>query len=258
MHDTEFFQNMRCDFEDWQSKGECDRAKKINEQMGREYFDTANPHYFTGAPSASLVLVHLNPQRNMNLWHQRCGFTCFDEYLDFYQHFGRFHYGVSSDRKHKSRFDQKQVRFLEAFDVLPFTGNKYADLELVIDGKLQLELVPYGSPNFDSKAVPTGFMGELIRIAIDVINQHPREYVIFCGAIFRKLLKPWIVCQQEHKFRMQKKDGTQTANEYSTINIRIQVEHGKCIEACVAPQYTKRVGLEEPYGKKVHELYHVR
>ena len=47
-----------------------------------------------------------------------------------------------------------EIRFLKPLNILPFTGNDiYKDLEIVIDNKLQIELIPFGSDNFNYNEV---------------------------------------------------------------------------------------------------------
>ena len=54
-----------------------------------------------------------------------------------------------SESTHKSPFDHKQIRFHKPFDLSPINDNdQYQNLENVIDRKFQLELVPFGSPDF--------------------------------------------------------------------------------------------------------------
>jgi len=106
-----------------------------------------------------LVLVHLNPKQRDNLapvYQGPLWLPTFDAYIDYHQHFGKHHYGSQSQRTHKSPFDHKQIRFLRPFGVINFVEQKakedtYTNLERVIDDKLQLELIPYGSATFNTR-----------------------------------------------------------------------------------------------------------
>jgi hypothetical protein len=127
------------DFDEWAKEGKCKKAVNLNKALGEDYFDTANPHYFTGNPSSEIVMVQLNPKRNEDQYGIKNRFKSFEKYWDFYQRFGYHHYGQDSERAHKSPFDYKQIQFLEPFDILPFKqGDKYYNLESVIDNKLQI------------------------------------------------------------------------------------------------------------------------
>ncbi|MFZ4799566.1 MAG: hypothetical protein ACOYMA_18875 [Bacteroidia bacterium] len=75
-------------FEDWKSNGKCSEALKLNKEIGEEYFDVTNPHFFAGGFDSKLVLVHLNPKRNQEKWAAKCNFTNFDEYAEYYRKFG--------------------------------------------------------------------------------------------------------------------------------------------------------------------------
>ena len=78
----EFKKLVKTDFDEWKQKGFCARARKLNESIGEveKYFDEAEPQYFTGNPDAELVLVHLNPKRNRNLFSKVNSFEDFQAY----------------------------------------------------------------------------------------------------------------------------------------------------------------------------------
>lgn len=38
----------------------------MNQNIGCEYFGITNPHFYTGDLDSDLVLIHLNPKRNVD------------------------------------------------------------------------------------------------------------------------------------------------------------------------------------------------
>lgn len=244
-------------FNEWNTLGYCKEAKELNKNIGVAYFDTANPHFLTGDLDAQVALIQYNPKRDEAAWSKRNIFANFQEYWDFYTHFGKNHYGENSARTHKSKFDHKQVRFLKPFNVLPFIEDDvYHNLEISIDQKLQLELVPFGSPNFDYKKIGEENLKPYIDRLIDVLSLTDRKYIIFCGRVFHNLLKKYITEEKTHSFHLEKVDGTTTKRKYSLINIKIK-HNNKEITACIAPQFSQQGCPIARYGEKVSSLYGV-
>lgn len=246
---------IRKNFEEWKTQGFCNEAVELNEKIGMEYFDTAQPHFFTGDLNAKVALIQLNPKRNEGAWKQECDISSFDEYWNDYTHFGEKQYGVNSSRKHKSKFDSKQILFLKPFNVLPFVENDvYHNLEVVVDQKLQMELVPFGSPNFDYKKIGVENLSPYIKNLLEVLISADRKYIIFCGRVFQELLKDFIIKEKTHSFNLEKVDGSITKQEYNIINIKLKYNN-KEITACIAPQFAQQGCPIKKYGEKISSLY---
>lgn len=242
-------------YTDWKNSGVCEMAVELNNSIGEQYFDESNPHFFTGDLKAELVLVHLNPKRNKKDWGKKCLKENFDDYLNQYASFGKRTYGANSPRTHKSPFDHKQIRFLRPFNLLPFKENdKYHNLETVIDKKLQLELVPYGSPNFDFKKIGLYPLKSHFENVLREIGSKKRKYVIFCGRVFEDLLSHYITNRKDHSFKLVKNNGETTQSYFNCINIQIKLGDVS-FNACVAPQFAKQGYPVERYGEKIKELY---
>ena len=119
--------------------------------------------YFTGDLRSRLVLVHPNPQqRETDATEYEGGFEFedFDDYLTHHRRFG--HYRWELTREHPSPLDHKEMRFLRHWGVIDFidaetSDEKRTDAARAIDQKLQLELIPYGSPRF-----PVGLPPEVL------------------------------------------------------------------------------------------------
>lgn len=256
LNNSQFRENVRLDFEDWKREGACRRAQQINESIGLKYFDVAGPQHFTGNIESEIVMVHLNPKRNVNNFGPECKFKTFDEYWSFYENFGKVHYGPRSKPKHKSPFDHKQVRFLRPLGLIPLDENdNNENLRRVIDDKLQLELIPYGSPDFNFHKVGIENINPFIKDIVHLIGSHDRKFVLFCGRVFVELLKPFSKTLKEHRFRLAKNDGSPTKNFFEVINIVIQYGDSEQIRACILPQFAMQGSPTSQYGKKLADLY---
>ncbi len=251
----DFRQRVQKAFDEWNEKGFCEEARLLNEGVGADYFDTANPHFFTGDINSELVLIHLNPKRNKQEWNKKCDYSNFQSYWQSYERFGNRHYGKESERTHKSPFDHKQIRFLRPFGMLSLDNkDKYQNLENVIDSKLQLELVPFGSPDFLYHKIGIENLKPFVDRLISIIGEKQRKYVVFCGRVFEPILSDFIVDKTTHSFRLTKNDGNPTKSDFQVININLE-KGNENINACIAPQFAKQGYPVTEYGKKVIELY---
>ena len=130
----------------------------------------------------------------------------------------------------------------------------YHNLEIVIDKKLQLELVPFGSPDFNYQKIGTKNIQTFIHRLISLMAEYEREYIIFCGRVFQAILKDYIIEEKSHSFYLTKTDGTLTKSEFEIVNIKLKY-NDLVITACIAPQYAKQGCPISRYGEKVSELY---
>jgi len=258
-----FINNIQSNFNEWKEYGKCKQAIELNKIIGSDYFCESNPHFFTGDLTADLVLVHLNPKRNKNKISgtydiEKPKFNSFEEYFDYFRYFGRNNYGEISKRQHKSPFDKKQVRFLKSLNILPFTGNDiYKDLEIVIDNKLQIELIPFGSENFNYNEVGIKNIKPFIDNILSLIAAKERKQVIFCGRVFDNILNEYVIKKKVHEFKLKKTDGTLTRGDYHFIEIDIK-HNEKAIKAIIAPQYAMQGMPIEKYGIKLNQLLNTK
>lgn len=255
-----FKQRVKDEYNSFLQDGFCKRAKQLNDSIGTEWFDTSNPHFFTGNPNASLVMVTLNPKRDKPAFNAEPQFKNFEDYWEHYRYYGKITYGEASPRKWKSKFDLSQLQFLQNMEVIDFVEEKtridnFANLEKVIDEKFQLELVPYGSPSFNFKEIGANNLKYFLQKTVETVCMANRKYVFFCGAIFRELF--WIDGVKEierHRFKLVKNNGENTRDNYELIKIKIKFEDNEII-AAILPQFARQGGPMKEYAKKVKELY---
>ncbi len=233
------------------NKGYCEDAKLLNEKIGNNYFDTSSPHFFTGNLNAELVMVQLNAKREKSEFNKP-KVVNYEKYIEDCTNYGRHTYG-GVGKSWKSAFDQKMIRFLKPLEILPFTGEIMNDLEIVSDKKLQLELVPFGSPDFNYKEIGIANLKPFIERILELILSADRQCVIFCGRVFSMLLNDYFIDEKKHRFKLKKVNGDLTRDYFELIEVTIQLKDKK-IKAVIAPQYAKHGYPINEYGNKLKEL----
>jgi hypothetical protein len=203
-----FKEAIRADLNDLRTNGYMEKAVALSAQTHQHFNSTTLPMYFTGAPDAQLVLIHLNPKQPNEYASRRSQqqpVPSFEQYWTDHQTFGKQMYGTSSPRTHKSPFDHKQIRFLRPFGTIPFVpeharADRFTNLELALDQKLQLELIPYGSARFSSAGFTAATLQPHMERILDVVVAYPRDYVLFCGQVFELFLRDFIT--KTHRFKL--------------------------------------------------------
>lgn len=238
------------------------RAVALSAETEQHFNHNEYPLFFTGDLDASFVLVHLNPKQTNNRAERFQGSfpnRSFEAYFDSCRHFGARVYGPASPRKHRSPFDRKQIRFLRPFGEIDFVeertrADRFINLERVIDRKLQLELVPYGSDSFFDRELSEETLKPHYERLMSVIAARPRDYVIFCGVVFEPLLALVGEVEEEHKFHLKKKDGTLERQQSRFANVRLPYR-GKLISAGLAHSWP-RMGIPmAAYAEEIHDRY---
>ena len=208
-------------------------------------------------------MVQLNPKRDKPDIVNYPIYKSFDEYSEYFSNFGEKNYNMNT--KYSSKFDDKQLRFLKKLDVLPFVDEKNEsdnkeNLAISIDKKLQIELIPFGSSDFDFRKInDLSIMKKHFERTLNLISEYERKYVLFCGAVFRDtdILKGYIKIQKQDKFKLIKKDGSFTKTEFEVINILINYDN-KNTKAAILPQFALQGAPVDKYAEKVKELYNDR
>lgn len=262
-----FIDVMKNDFEEFHENRKIERAKNFTEMTGMHVNHNEYPAYFFGDLNAKFVLIHLNPKQKDNKsdeYEGKLKYTDFKEYFNFHQNFGNFRYNNSISERSKSRFDAKQVKFIKPFNVIDLDHeDDYVNLEKVIDKKLQLELIPFGSDSFKTDVINPKILNPYIDLLLDTIIEQERDYIIFCGSVFETLLKNYLVSikgevqKKDYKFKLLKGDGS-TTKAHSRFSKILLEFNGRKIHAGIAPSFPRQglTGkLMEEYGRKCYELY---
>lgn len=253
-----FFDEIARELDEFLATGTIARATDLALRTGQQLNAHQYPQFFTGDLDADVVLVHLNPKQSAS-----CDATLpiktFEEYFDAFRHFGARMYGPGAARTHKSPFDRKQVRFLRPFGLIDFVpeDSKDADftnLERVVDRKLQLELIPYESNNFDSKAFSHEIVAPYLERILSVISARPRRFVMFCGKVFGPVLSRFVVEDHSYSFKLRKKDGAddRLMSSFAMVSIPFGRSH---IDAGWCPSWSRQGLPMAAYGVEVRSRY---
>jgi hypothetical protein len=250
---SNFLKTIRKTIQEWQNHGSCCGAIQLNEFIGQDYFDTCNPHFYTGNLTSKLVMIQLNPKREIKDFNLKST-KSIESYMDFYSNYGKHVYGTASGQRFKSKFDQKLIRFLKPLNLLDLNNTDiFQNLENVVDQKLQVEFIPFGSPNFDYTLIPQHRLDYYMELILDLITSETRECVIFGGRVFSELLKPYTIGKEIHRFKLQKVNGDWTKNDYEIEQIALNY-NGKIFHAFIAPQFAQQGMPVEAYGKQLAKI----
>ena len=236
--------------------GSMPAARDLASATGEHFNHNEPPLFFTGDLDASFVLVHLNPKERDSISDEPATslpFKSFEEYFDVCRHFGARMYGPAASPTHRSQFDHKQIQFLEPFGVIDFVEeDRFTNLERALDCKLQLELIPYGSDSFSARGLTRDLLKPHYDRLMSVITARPRDYVIFCGAVFERLMGPNVA--REHRFRLEKADGSKTKAEYRFANLRLPYRDRE-IKAGLALSWAQQGIPMSRYAEAVRDRY---
>jgi len=232
------------------------RAVALSEDTGLDFSVDSFPMYFTGAFDSKFVLMHLNPKLSDHLAHVT--YPDFETYLDAHRRFGYHHW--EQDPKYRSAFDQKQVRFLRPFGAIDFVSDSYPGHNRVnaaraLDHKLQLELIPYATPAFSNRDFRSETLAPHFQRVLDAIAAYPRDYVIFCGAVFDRLLNAsnLVIDRQDHHFLLPTTKGT-SISEYRFSNVKFRWGD-ETIHSGVAQSFARQGIPMAAYGAMCQRLY---
>jgi len=211
-------------------------ARALAASSGQHLNHNVFPMFFTGDLYAEFVLVHLNPKQDEDhseLHAGRFEFESFADYFEGHHRVGAHHYGPDAPGRHYARFDAKQVVFARPFGVIDFVEEttpaaRLVNLERVVDRKLQMELIPYRSPNFRTSRFTVPLIRGHFDRVLRVISHKPRRYVLFCGGAFEPPLRHAVV--NEHEFRLTRKDGQPDGMQSRFANLRIPFD-GRVVSA---------------------------
>ena len=226
---------MRADFEDLTQRGMISRARELAVEVKGQHVNSAEyPMYFTGDLDARFVLVHLNPKDDDSHEPMRAAplqLKTFEEYFDVFRHWGDRCYAPGCERPTKTAFDKKQRRFLRPFGTIEFEKTDlgeagFENLRRVVDCKLQLELIPYGSADFNAGAFEIAAIQPHFERILRVIATCPRDFVVFCGKVFAPLLKEFVI-GDPYRFNLLKKGNV--PERLTSTFANIEIPHGATV-----------------------------
>jgi hypothetical protein len=251
---------MAADLKEFLATGTISGGRRLAAATGQHFNADRLPQFFTGDLDGPVVLVHLNPKQ-ANAPVQLPGWQTttrtLADYFDACRHFGARTYGPSSPRTHRSPFDHKQIRFLRPLGVIDFVQerdrqDRFTNLERVVDDKLQLELVPYGSASFSARGFTPAVLAPHYHRVLATIATVPRRYVLFCGAVFTPLLRQHVTSW--HEFYLRKNDGTLARQRAAFANLLLP-HQGGYLRAGLAPSWARQGIPMAAYANEVRSRY---
>jgi hypothetical protein len=267
------FDAIRDDLGSLKEKQKINNAEQLNEEVTKKFNCTSYPMYFTGNLRSPYVMIHLNPKfpRGETPAYARLlpSEIDFCEYIDFHMNFGTRVYGIRPPITEGKKFDKKQMDFMESLSgknletSTKSREDEFKKLEKFMNEKLQLELIPYGSNDFDS--------GEILKISslkkhitrvMDTIFECERKLVVFCGGIFVSIFegkkydeKYEVTMFHKELFTCTKRDGKPTSFKLGFFSLEIKNKNTQKTQKCyIAPTFSKRGISVIKYGKKCQEI----
>jgi len=255
----EWLSAMRADIDELHATRQLSEARDLSAHCGAHFNHNTYPVYFTGDLRSRLVLVHHNPQQRASdgaAYEGEFEFESFDDYLTHHRRFG--HYRWELGQEQPAPVDHKEMRFLSHWGVLNLleaeTGDdKRTNAARAIDQRLQLELIPYGSPKFPPDGIQTDVLAPYYERLMRVVTAYPRDYVILCGAIFESLFAPYIVERDDHSFRLPTSTGVSRV-EYRFSNLSLAFD-GRMVAVGLAPNFASPGVPMDAYGRTCHGHY---
>jgi hypothetical protein len=239
--------------------GVMEPARDLSDRTGLHFNASEWPLFFTGDPNSQFVLVHLNPKEKDSTgpFASRGRYKDVDDYIAGHQRYGARTYGAEATSAHKSPFDHKQLRFARPFGAIAFVeeqgrADRLVNLERVIDRKLQLELVPYGSDNFRARRRDADALRPHFERVLQTIVAAPREYVIFCGSVFESFLSPYV--EDVEAFSLSKGDDGVAQYRVRFANLVIPWED-KIIRAGLAHSWPMQGLNMSAYAEEIKKRY---
>jgi hypothetical protein len=254
-----FLDEIRADIEELHETRALSHAKDLSARTSVALNHNTYPVYFTGDLGSPVVLVHHNPaQRANDADHYDDGseYADFDDYVEQHQRFGHYRWEVGEQQP--SPADYKLMRFLRHWGLNDEVGGETpADLRSgaarSVDERLQLQLVPYGSPKFPAAPLPTDVLAPLYERLMRVITAYPRDFVVLCGPVLEPILAQYIVARDEHRFRLPTSTGV-SRSEYAFCNLLLDVD-GEHVAVGLAPHFASPGVPMDAYGAACRERY---
>ena len=123
----------------------------------------------------------------------------------------------------------------------------------VVDCKLQLELIPYGSADFNAGAFGMASIRPHFERILRVVATCHRDFVVFCGKVFTPILKEFVV-GDPHRFNLLKKGDVPERLTSSFANIEIPYGD-RVIRAGWCPSWARKGLPMTAYAREVVARY---
>lgn len=260
--------------------GAIGEVEEINRKLEGQYFlSSVVPHYPMTNLDSRTVFIHINPGSKEEKKNLKDEYSCYDSFLE--SHIGyvvNYAHERFEKRKEKDVFDYKSGLFLSGFansgidrpsGDLNHPQTKMTTTVQAVNNKLGLELIPFGSPQFQAENISKRKRFAEVFLPyfssmMDVVISAPRDYVIFGSRFATKLLSKLNVAypdmglidssSEEHKFKI---DGLKDNCYFKMYVLNWKGRKVKAGVACTFPKQSLANCYPQmiAYGEACHEVY---
>jgi hypothetical protein len=199
---TLFLSELEKEYSELIETGKIQIVEDVKKITSRQ-FSYSYPLYFSGNIRSRLAVVNFNETRDFlkNVNHP----SDFNAYQNKHQDLGKLFLDSDCEERIESKYstDIRILHYLDPFHVIRLNGDSLQkNLQKLTDEKFELDLIPYLSPDFSVK----DFMGSykvckpLIERVLNGVLAYPRQYVIFIGECFSKVLAEYVVDSEHFSF----------------------------------------------------------
>ena len=162
-----------------------------------------NPQYFFGNISSRIALITFNSKRESLCNNKKP--VDLNTYRDKYQNIGNLFHESDDVSEIETIYsaDIRMLNFLKPFQIIRFESQSlHKNLQKLTNEKLELQLVPYLSPDFSEKDFMNNYLTckPLIERILNGILAYPRQYIVFIGDCFNKILAEYIEESETFRF----------------------------------------------------------
>lgn len=216
------------------SSGQNSRARELAASTKQEFYFDRYPKYFQGNLKAKVVFVNLN-EREKNGINEKKSWASFERYLENCQEKLNRKYILEKG----SLLEVKQLKFLDSFA---------KDYGRDILDRLYLYLIPYGVKNLSLREFTPKILQPFVEKTLDIITEHPRDYIIFNGSVFEQILKPYLIKKQDLEIKSDR------GNKLKFSCLQLVVKQKK-IKVGLAHSWNSLSMSTLDYGQHCKQLY---
>ncbi len=199
---TVFLNELEKEYSELRETGKIQLVEDVKKLTSKE-FSYKNPHYFLGNIRSRVVLITFNSNREYLCKENKLSGFNFNQANS--QNLGEIFLESNDEQDLEAKYatDIRMLNYLKPYNLIRYNNNSIQqNLYKVANEKLELHLVPYLSPDFSEKDFMKnyGVCSQFIDRVMAGILTYPRQYVIFFGDCFKRILEEYIVESETFKF----------------------------------------------------------
>jgi hypothetical protein len=200
--ETVFFNELEKEYSELIETGKIQIVEDVKKFTSKQ-FSYKYPLYFSGNIRSKIVVVNFNFKKKY-LYNENQP-ADFNSYRHICQTLGKVFVEANIAEELESDFsaDIRLFNYIKPFQVFRFDNDSLPkNLQKLTDEKLELDMVPYLSPDFSEKDFMTSYKvcKPFIDRILSGIIAYPRQYVIFMGDCFNRILSEYIEESETFKF----------------------------------------------------------